>query len=363
MAVQFRKLKVKKVKRETHDSVSLTFKIPAELKNEFVYKSGQYLTIKVPVDDKNNRRAYSISSSPFLDEDITVTIKKLDMGLVSVYLNDKVTEGDELEVMPPLGHFTLDFNPNASRDLVLFAGGSGITPLYSIMRSMLHIEENSRVLLFYANRKKEGIIYSNELHQLEKQYPDRLKIVYSLTEYDDNWNGFKGRFNKSSYMDIINQIVANKVTDAEYFLCGPYGMMLEAETAMDSLGVPIAKIHKESFTAPQIDETSDEQQMKIQTHKELVTRKIRVAMYGEEAEFFVEPDETITSAAQRNGIDAPVSCQIGACCTCVAKVRSGKVYMDERESLTDEEIANGFILACQSHPLTDDVFVDFDNFS
>lgn len=356
MAIKFYDLKVKDVIRETSDTVSIIFDLPENLKDIFQYKPGQYLTIKVPVDDKNNRRAYSLSSSPISGEEMTVAVKKVDNGLVSTYLNEKVKAGDLLEVMPPLGNFYTKLEDK--RNYVLYAAGSGITPLISILKSSLLHNNESKILLIYTNRRVDSIIYYKELKELEAKYPNRLHVIYTLTEFDETWNGLRGRINAIMISDLLNKFAKDFYQDAEHFMCGPQGMMKEVENALEVKKIKKENIRKESFTAPSATELGDKPLESA--HGKLVARNMKVKIYGNTLDLTVEPDETITMALQRIGEEPPVSCQIGACSTCIGKVKSGQVSMDEREGLTDTEIEMGFVLTCQAHPTTDNCFVDFD---
>lgn len=359
MAVKFYLLKVQEVNRETHDTVSISFDVPEDLKEIFKYKHGQYITIKIPIRGVENRRAYSICSSPATDEPLTVAVKKADMGTVSIYLNDSLRAGEFIEVMPPLGSFTIDLDPLLQREYVFVGGGSGITPLLSIMKTVLLAEPKSNVHLLYGNRDEDSIIFKNQLEFYESKFADRFKVIHFLSRPGDNWRGIAGRINKAYFIEYLENKLSNNPKDIEYFLCGPQGMMQEIESALQEMDVDKANIHKENFTAP-LPRLGEEARTEINLD-ELVPRNIRLVLYGEEKEMVVEPDETVLTAAQREGFDPPFSCQIGACSTCRARLKSGRIYMEERDSLTDDEIEAGYILTCQSHPLTDDVLVDYDD--
>lgn len=361
MALKFYLLKIKNLTRETHDTVSISFEIPNDLKSTFAYKQGQYLTLKVPVNGVENRRAYSICSSPVNDTDLTIAVKKVDDGVVSRYLNDSLKVGDYLEIMPPMGNFVVDVSEDSQRHYVMIGAGSGITPLISMIKTILHVESKSQVILIYQNRSTDSIIFQNELEKLAVKYENRLVIVHILSRPESDWTGLSGRLNAEKIKRLINNIEIKNIFSAQFYLCGPQGMMHEAETALKELNVATHQIHKESFTAPLpkiVDES--EHNILLKQEEELTTRTVKLRLYGENYVYEVEPDETVLTAAMREGYDPPFSCQIGACSTCRAKLVSGKVLMDERDSLTDDEIEEGFILTCQSHPLTDDVLIDYD---
>lgn len=356
MAVQFHMLTVESVTQQTPDASSITFRVPDELKPVFQYKQGQYLTVKIDVDGVSHRRNYSLCSSPYDDEPLTIAVKRVSDGVVSTFLTDHVKPGATIEVYPPMGNFTKELNPDVARRYVLFGGGSGITPLLSILKSILRVEQRSTVTLIYANRDEASIIFDAELERLRSQFSDRLVIVHVLESVGER-AAWKGRLDPILLEDLLGTTVADLHT-VEYFVCGPGPMMQNVIDVLHAKGVDDHHIHREYFTlttndAP-VGETSAEESA------ELVARTVTIKLYGDEHTFTVQPDETILSAAVRENLDPPFACQIGACCTCRAKIVSGKVRMDEREALSDDEIEEGFALTCQSHPLTDGVYADYD---
>jgi ring-1,2-phenylacetyl-CoA epoxidase subunit PaaE len=357
MAIQFSKLKVINVIKETFDTTSISFFIPDELKTTFDYKHGQYLTIKIDLNGESQRRAYSICTSPLEDKPITITVKKQEEGYVSAYLADKVNIGDFLDVIPPLGHFTIELNESNERNFVLFAGGSGVTPLMSILKTALIKEPKTIVHLVYANKTKDDIIFSNELNELKNKYNDRFNATHILTR-EENWDGLKNHLTIDGVKTLVKELLNDNLENSEYFMCGPSTMMKNVQEGLAELGINKSNIHKESFTAPKEEnETNEENEMR----PELTVRTIKLKLYGEIHEIQVQPDENITVAAMRKALDPPFSCQIGACSTCRSKVVSGRVMMDENEALTENEIKNGYVLACQAHPLSDDVYIDMDD--
>jgi len=357
----FYQLRVSKVKRETDEAVSITFDVPYELKDSFKYKHGQFLTIKTNFNDKPVSRAYSISTCPYVDTDLTVTVKEIEDGFVSAFLNKKIKEGDIFEVQQPRGKFTIELKPDRKRLHFLFAGGSGITPIMSILKSILYVETNSKVILVYTNRNENSVIFKEFLNDLEKKYSDRIKIIHIFSKPTDTNGKLTGRINKQIAMDIINSFPANEFDERHFYMCGPNGMMYEIQSALDELRVNKPFIHKESFNAKKSE--SDKIQMNIPEKKmeEAKLKTIKLKIYSEESEINVNPDETILEAALREGFDSPFSCQIGACATCRAKLISGQVNMIERDALTDEEIEEGYVLTCQAHPISDDVYIDYDD--
>jgi ring-1,2-phenylacetyl-CoA epoxidase subunit PaaE len=362
MAIKFYTLKVSELVRETAETLSITFDVPEELAGEFAYKHGQYITVKVPVNGTDNRRAYSICTSPVMDSNkLSIAVKKIDDGIVSRYMNEQIAVGDKLEVMPPLGNFTIDLNPSNNRKFFLIGAGSGITPLMSILKSVLAVEPLSKVYLLFQNRHEDHIIFGGQLNELTEKFGSRLTVLHILSRPSSNWKGVSGRLDNDFIEKYISENATDEIYKSHYFLCGPQGLMESSETALRNLKVASYQIHKENFTLASIMPDEKNENIVLDSVDDIITRKVKIILYSEEVEFLVEPDETVLTAAQREGQDPPFSCQIGACSTCRAKLISGKVYMDERDSLTDEEIEEGYVLTCQAHPLTDDVVIDYDD--
>ncbi len=355
--MKFYDLPIKKIRHETKDAVSLIFDVPTELREVFEYKSGQYLTIKVKIDGTEFRRSYSISSSPAFFEDLAITVKRTENGLVSTYVNKKIKTGDEVSVAPPFGNFTVYPDPKRKAEYVFVAGGSGITPIISQIKSYLAREEKSKCLLIFQNYNEESIIFKNDIDELIENFVDRFKVKHVLSSPSASWQGLKGR----AKSDLIKHLIKSEINDVEsagYYLCGPIGLMETALDAFVELGAEKKNILQESFVADVAKESPDESPDEVED--EIKPRTVKIRLYGEEFEILVQPDETILLAAMREGREPPFSCQIGACATCRATLLSGKVKMDARDALTEEDEARGYVLTCQSHPITDDVFVDYD---
>lgn len=357
MAIKFEQIKVSKIIQETPDTISMQFDIIPELKDLFQYLPGQYLTIRLNVNGKDERRAYSISSCPVLNEPLQITIKNSTSSPFLQYITTQVKQGDFLQVMPPLGNFTLDPKNINSKYYVMIAGGSGIAPIFSIIKTLLYANSNCKVYLFYSNKHSNNVIFKEQLDNLISIFSDRFRIFYFLTQESESLEHFNGRINTKILEDLINEHILDYKDSTQFYICGPQGLMDVAEQAILNIGIDKDSIHKESFTAPLPQEFGEEIEEK---KPKIIKRKVRIKLYGDDYEFEVEPDDTVITAAIFAGIDPPYSCQIGACSTCRAKLVQGKVFMDEREALSDDEIKMGYILTCQSHPLTDDVYIDYD---
>ncbi len=355
MSKKFVPLKVKKVHRETAEAVSISFEKPND--GTFDYLPGQYLTLKLQTPTGEVRRAYSLSSSPYTDTDITVTIKAVKGGWASVFLNAEAKDRDSIEVFPPMGKFYATIDPSRAQHLVLIGGGSGITPLFSILKSALSEEPESRVTLLYGNRDSASIIFAAELKALEKNYPNRLRVIHCLEKPETDWMGLSGYLDSSTLMPILQSIITSDALPKDFFLCGPAGLMDEAKQALNFLTVPRKQIHQELFTAPIPQEGDKEASAEDELKRD--TYAVKVILDGKEFNITVKPDQAILDVAIQEGIDPPFACQMGICTTCRAKVLSGGIEMDETEGLTDAEIEDGYILTCQAHPLTPDCVIEY----
>jgi len=353
MAAGFYSLKVDKIIRETADAVSIRLLVPPPLKSMFVYKAGQYLTLRMVINGEDVRRSYSVCESPLVDEMPSVAVKEVPGGKMSPYLNQRLKEGDMIEAMPPMGNFALVPDASLTRSIVLFGGGSGITPLKSILKSVLLFEPNSRVTLVYANRNEESIIFNEELSQLAAEYSSRFSIIHSLDNPPAEWQGHSGRLNENILTEILNSL-DQPASECHHYICGPAPMMSLVEETLQQNKVGQDHINLEYFTA--VEKKSETSEISPDGESdEIVERTIKVEVFGDTSEVTVEPNQSILEAAQDAGMDPPYSCTVGVCTTCRARLKSGRVHMDEREGLSDAELEDGYILTCQSHPLTDDV--------
>jgi ring-1,2-phenylacetyl-CoA epoxidase subunit PaaE len=347
---RFHELKVARVETLTPDAKAIYLDIPAHLKSAFQYTPGQYLTFEIKLNGHKQRRAYSICTSPFSDANLAIGVKKVAGGAVSVYMNDKVKEGDTLLVMEPMGNFTHKPDAANKHHYVLLGGGSGITPLMAILKSVLETEKESRITLFYANRNEQSVMFKSLLENLQQQYGSRLNIIHNLDEGAALAGGYVGKLDKHKFSEILKNTLS-------YYICGPSGLMHLIDETLNELNVTKNKIHKEFFTAPL--KTESEQAAKI-SDSPLETASLSITLDGSKIEVEYSGQKSILEAALDAGYDPPFACQIGACCTCRAKLKEGKVVMADRESLSDAEIKEGYILTCQSKPLTEKLVYTYD---
>jgi len=358
MSADFHELTVKKINRETDKAVSVFFEIPSSLKEKYNYRAGQYLTLRQTINGEDIRRAYSCSTTP-LSEEVAVTVKEVERGRFSTYLNNELSVGDKLQVMVPNGNFTLERLSNPGNDIVLLGGGSGITPLISIAETVLRKFEDKKVYLFYANTEESQIIFRAKLDRLKQEFPN-FSVIHILTGDNLNgWQGHTGVFDSKKCMSLVGDTIPN-LNGCDFYLCGPGGLMQENELALTRLGIDKTRIHKELFSTA-VPKESGFKIVSAESGDELTDREITVRLYGDEHRLEVPSDETVLMAAIQRSLDPPYSCQIGACSTCRARLVSGKVMMEDYDALTEDEIDEGYILTCTSHPLTDDVVIDYDD--
>lgn len=356
MSIRHYPLKVKKINRPTRDAVSISLEVPEEFKDIFKYSQGQFLSVQVDINGQNFRREYSLCSSPYTDKEHIIASKIISNGTVSSYLYNDLKEGDIIASYPPQGKFFTELKPENEKRYVLIGGGSGITPLLSILKSVLFVEPKSNVILYYGSTSEDSIIFRNELDEISKKYEPRFKIYYTVDSADNSWTYYSGRINENDLMKIIQQNPVNKNIDTEYFICGPAVMMELVKQTLISGNISPEKIHIEYFTAPVHHEEYIPEGEENDVIRE---RKIKVILEGSEYDIGVPPSVNILDAAIKADLDPPYSCKAGICTTCRAKLYSGKIKMDEREGLSDAEIEEGYILTCQSHPLTDNVKIEY----
>lgn len=339
-----RRMRVSKLVRETPDAVTIYLQ---QIEGELVdFDPGHFLTVEVNVDGKSLRRAYSLCTSPLEDQQ-AITVKRVDGGRVSNHLNDHLKEGDELLILGPSGHFTVRPAPASHRRLILVAGGSGITPIFSILKSVLQIERNSELVLFYGNRSRKDIIFAEALGELEKKYGARLRIVHALETVPEDFKASQGMLNE----DVLGDLIRTHVPDAaewEMFACGPEPMRHAARTVAQSLGLKGDAFHEEAFVRPSLNDEAPS------TATGPVTATIRTRQGTKR--LVVQPGETLLDAGLAAGLPMPFSCAMGGCGACRQKKVGGDVHMEEPNCLTPKEREAGYVLACICHPVTDAEF-------
>jgi ring-1,2-phenylacetyl-CoA epoxidase subunit PaaE len=351
MPTGFYKLKVDKIVRETADAVSIELLVPPPYKKEFKFVAGQYLTFSIEIDGKEVRRSYSLCTSP-LDSKFAVAVKKVVGGLMSNFLNDKLQEGQLIDVMPPNGNFTFEPQESAQRNIVLFGGGSGVTPVKSILLTALEAEPNSNIVLVYANRDEDSIIFSDELNKLHQER-DNFKLIHSLDKPPHDWNGLHGYLNREVIETLLETELGDQKNNAQYYICGPGPMMDVVTDSLNQIGILAECVTTEYFVA-KTSETEEEEVLGAGTYD------VDVEIFGDQEVITVKEGDTILDAAIQADLDPPFSCQSGVCTTCRAKMLSGKVHMKEREGLTDGEVEAGYILTCQSHPISKGIKLRFE---
>tara|TARA_B100001094_G_C18180588_1_gene800673 strand:- start:1113 stop:2174 length:1062 start_codon:yes stop_codon:yes gene_type:complete len=350
----FFSVKVNEIQRQTHDSVSLSLDVGNENLNEFKFVPGQYITIKANINNEDCRRSYSICSSS--NEILTVAVKKVYKGKMSTYINENLNEGDLIEIQAPQGNFKLEeINPSNSRKFVGFAAGSGITPILSMVKELSIHEKNSQFLLFFSNKTANDVMFKEELNLLSN---NNIKIKYLFSRENGEDELYNGRIDEQKAKELLKSNMEYLNADA-FYLCGPEEMIFSTKNVLESFGVNSSKIKYELFTAPVIENTnSKKENLNVNFDGE---SHVTVIYDDEEVEFSLARDgETILDAAMDNDLDVPFSCKGAVCCTCRAKVKEGSVIMDANYALSDQEVDDGYVLTCQSHPNSEKVIIDFD---
>jgi len=366
MSNAFYTLTVSDVKQETADAVSVSFEIPPALKDSFTYKQGQYLTLKFDLNGREERRAYSMSSSP-LENEITVTVKRLAGGLVSNHINDNISSGSQIEVMAPEGRFYTTLDTANRKTYFMFAAGSGITPIMSIIKTALEEEPQSSVALLYGNRNEDSVIFKSEIEAMAQKYSGQFTYSLMLSQphkekqgglsgmfkkAKTNWSGKTGRIDKNAVNSFLNECESIYSNNSEYFICGPGAMIDTVEQAILGSGVDKKQIHSERFV------TAAETNIAVPINSSGST--VKVTLSGEEHTIQVEKGKTILQAMIDLKMEPPYSCTSGACSTCMAKKTKGEVEMEVCYALDDDEVKDGYILTCQSHPTTSEIEINFD---
>lgn len=344
-------LTVKEVIKETDKAVSVVFDTTT---SQMPYEPGQFVTLIENINGQKVRRAYSLCTSPFTDEFPAVTVKRVAGGAMSNHVNDTLLPGAQIEVMEPMGQFTTDYKSDRKRHMIFFAGGSGITPLMAITKSVLFEEPQSIVSLVYANESEDEIIFKDALKALKSRYEGRLNVVHVLNNPPEHWSGHQGWMSVEKVKNIVDELPKLDAATTEFFTCGPGPMMDIVVEGLEAIGVPKDHIKLESFEA---GKTSPKEIMGEETAT-AVARPVKIIIDEEEFTFSVPAGKTILEQGLEESIDMPYSCQSGLCTACRGKLQSGKVKMIEYDGLSQSELDDNYVLCCQAHPETDDVVIE-----
>lgn len=353
----FHKLPIKDIYKETSDCSVVTFDIPSSLETEFAFRQGQHLTLKADINGEDIRRSYSLCSSP-LEGVWKVAVKQIPGGKFSTYVNEELMAGDVLEVMPPSGTFGVDCKPEATKNYLFFAAGSGITPILSMIKAHLAVEPHATCKLFYVNRTSKSIIFKEELEQLRNQYFGKLEIYYFLTKELRDIDLFNGRFDDEKMKVLVGTFIDIPDT-SEVFLCGPEEMVNYVGDYLVKAGLPKELVHFELFVTGLSEEDKKRAERLAQQNVEGV--EVTIVDGGKEFHFTMTDEyDNILDAALGAGADLPFACKGGVCSTCKCKVLNGNVEMKINYALEEDEVAQDFILSCQAVPTSEKVKIDFD---
>jgi ring-1,2-phenylacetyl-CoA epoxidase subunit PaaE len=344
----FHKVTIKEIQQETANAVSVLFNIPKEVQSEFNFTAGQYITLQKEINGEEVRRAYSICSTP-KSGDIRVAIKAVENGTFSTFATSNLKVGDEIEIAAPEGRFLL--NPEVNKNYIGFAAGSGITPILSMVKTVLEKEPTANFTLVYGNKSILDTMFYSELNTLKESFLDRLKLHFIFSR-ENVKNELRGRIDGN----VTNYFVKNMYKETSFdaaFLCGPEEMIQEVSKTLENNKIAKDNIHFELFTSS-IDEAAASEVKEG-------TTEVTILLDDEENTFTMQQTDNILAASLRNNIDAPYSCQGGVCSSCLGKVTEGKAVMVKNSILTDGEIEDGLILTCQAHPTTPKITIDFDD--
>lgn len=357
MSIDFHKLRIAEVKRETPDAVSVRFELPEDLRERFAFKAGQHLTFRRDFNGEEVRRNYSVCVSPS-EGVLKIGVKKIAGGAFSSWVNDELKAGDELEVMAPHGSFCWSFDPDARREYVAFAGGSGITPILSLLKTALAMEPNSRFTLFYGNRNSMGVMFLEEIAGLKDRYIDRLAVYHFLEDEEEEIELFNGRLDRAKAETLLSSLVKPENIDT-FFICGPGPMMDAVEEALLARQVEKQRILIERFTTGPLSAAQAAAARALE--EKAAGLKMSVTLNGRRMNITFDPARhSILDNVRAAGLPAPFACKGGVCATCRAKVTAGEVSMKVNYGLSEQEIADGFVLTCQATPLTEGVTLTYD---
>jgi ferredoxin-NADP reductase/DMSO/TMAO reductase YedYZ heme-binding membrane subunit len=353
---RFHALTVREIIRETTDAVSVAFAVPKELAPEFRFEPGQHLTLRTHIGGDEIRRAYSLCSG-VTDGELRIAVKRVEGGRASPWVNRELAVGEVVEVATPSGRFRTEINPLHERHLLGVAAGSGITPVLSILKSVLAVEPRSRFTLLYGNRDADSTIFRDKLALLQEKYGDRLRVVHVLSRCDKAEPRLRGRIDADKLRDLEDLLEIHTVDDA--YLCGPREMTLGVRDALVERGLERERVHVELFGGPAPTSSATQTAPLPTTPGAPAARNVAVVDRGARTEVSVNPGETVLDAALRSGLDLPYSCRDGVCGTCRAKLACGRINQDNAD-LSPAEIAAGYVLTCQARPESEGVVISVD---
>ena len=357
MSAGFHSLKIKDVRRETEDAVSLCFDLPEALAEDFRFTPGQHLTLRTELDGEDVRRNYSICVAPHENE-LRVAIKKIAGGAFSTWANSAIAIGDTMDVMPPHGSFTWSFDAARAATYVGFAGGSGITPVLSLLKATLEAEPKSSFILLYGNRASNSIMFLEEIAALKDRFMSRLQVYHFLEDEEEDVDLFNGRLDSAKVAEVLATLINPAAIDAA-FICGPGPMMDAVEEGLTKAGVPADRILLERFTVGAMSAAQAAAVRELE--QKAAGRKVQVTLDGRKRSLVFDADKgSILENARAVGLPAPFACKAGVCATCRAKLVQGEVKMVANYGLSADEVAQGYVLTCQAVPMTDDVVLDYD---
>jgi ring-1,2-phenylacetyl-CoA epoxidase subunit PaaE len=359
VASHFRSLRVKDIRKETADCISVAFDIPDHWKEEFQFKQGQNITVRTTIEGEEIRRSYSICSSPF-DKELRIAVKKIPNGKFSSFAIQRLKKNAAIDVLPPTGLFFTELKSSNKKNYLAFAAGSGITPVISIIKTTLATEPDSSFTLIYGNRNRNSIIFKEELEAIKNNYLDRFSMHHILSREKTDAPLNQGRIDTEKCETLFAHFIDLETID-EFFICGPEEMIFSIRNWLELKEVGKKKIHFELFTVPGQKSKPEKEESSLTKKTESKKSKITIKLDGISFDFDLGADEEpILDAALKQGADLPFACKGGVCASCRAKLISGKVEMENNYALEPEELAAGFILTCQSHPRSEKVIIDFD---
>ena len=353
-------LRISDAGAETESAVCLTFDVPGTLRDTFRFTPGQYLTLRCDIDGKPVTRSYSICSG-IDDPDLRIAIKRVDGGVFSGFATESLKSGTVVDVMPPQGNFRVELEPAGGRNYLCIAAGSGITPVLSIIKSVLAREPDSHVTLLFGNQRVATIMFREELDALKNRYLARFQWLNILSRERQDVEILNGRINNKKGAELCRHLLDLKAMD-EFFLCGPEAMISEVSRGLRANGIPESKIHYELFASSAADAAAviAKHHARAMQHAGKIS-EVTVISGGRETKFELTADgENILDGGLDNGVDLPFACKGGVCATCKARLVEGEVDMDLNHALTEDEITRGYILTCQAHPVSARVVVDYD---